>query len=51
MLLAAGCALTRVAAQAHFLSDVTLAAIAGLFIARLMWLWQGGLTSRDGSSA
>ena len=30
MLLAAGCAFTRVAAQAHFLSDVVLAAIAGL---------------------
>lgn len=42
MLLAVGCAFTRVAAGAHFLSDVTLAAIAGLFIARLIWLWQVG---------
>ena len=41
MLLAAGCAFTRVAAQAHFLSDVTLAGIAGLFVARLTWLWLG----------
>jgi len=37
LLLAAGCAFTRVAAQAHFLSDVVLAAIAGLFVARLAW--------------
>lgn len=37
VLLAAGCAFTRVAAQAHFLSDVTLAAIAGTFVARLLW--------------
>jgi membrane-associated phospholipid phosphatase len=41
MLLAAGCAFTRVAAQAHFLSDVTLAGIAGLFVARLLWLRLG----------
>ena len=41
MLLAAGCAFTRVAAQAHFLSDVMLAGIAGLFVARLVWLWPG----------
>ena len=37
MLLAAGCAFTRVAAQAHFLSDVVLAGIAGAFVARLLW--------------
>jgi membrane-associated phospholipid phosphatase len=37
MLLAVGCALTRVAAQAHFLSDVVLAGIAGLLVARLIW--------------
>ena len=41
MLLAAGCAFTRVAAQAHFLSDVTLAAVAGLFVARLLWVRLG----------
>jgi membrane-associated phospholipid phosphatase len=41
MLLAAGCAFTRVAAGAHFLSDVTLAAIAGLFVARLTWMRSG----------
>jgi len=39
MLLAAGCALTRVAAQAHFLSDVVLAGIAGAFVSRLIWTW------------
>ena len=37
MSLAAGCAFTRVAAQAHFLSDVMLAGIGGLFVARLAW--------------
>jgi membrane-associated phospholipid phosphatase len=37
MLLAAGCAFTRVAAGAHFLSDVVLAAAAGLFISRATW--------------
>jgi len=38
MLLAAGCAFTRVAAQAHFLSDVVLAGMAGLLVARLLWM-------------
>jgi membrane-associated phospholipid phosphatase len=41
MLLAAGCAVTRVAAQAHFLSDVTLAGAAGLLVARLTWMRLG----------
>ena len=41
MLFAAGCAFTRVAAQAHFLSDVTLAGVAGLFVSRLLWLRLG----------
>ena len=35
--LAAGCALTRVLARAHFLSDVTLAAIIGWAVAALLW--------------
>ncbi len=35
--LATGCAITRVAAQAHFLSDVTVAAVAGLVVAEGMW--------------
>jgi membrane-associated phospholipid phosphatase len=41
MLLAAGCAFTRVAAQAHFLSDVVLAGMAGLLVARLLWMKLG----------
>jgi membrane-associated phospholipid phosphatase len=35
--LAVGCALTRVLARAHFLSDVTLAAIIGWAVAALLW--------------
>jgi membrane-associated phospholipid phosphatase len=35
--LAAGCALTRVLARAHFLSDVTLAAIVGWAVAAVLW--------------
>jgi membrane-associated phospholipid phosphatase len=37
--LAAGCALTRVLARAHFLSDVTLSAIIGWAVAALVWNW------------
>ena len=50
MLFAAGCAFTRVAAQAHFLSDVVLAGIAGIFVARSMWfrLSPLGADGRDG---
>jgi membrane-associated phospholipid phosphatase len=36
--LAAGCALTRVLARAHFLSDVVVAAVAA--IATTTWLWR-----------
>lgn len=35
--LAAGCALTRVEAQAHFLSDVTVGAVAGMLVAEGAW--------------
>lgn len=35
--LAAGCALTRVLARAHFLSDVTLAGIIGWLVAGALW--------------
>jgi membrane-associated phospholipid phosphatase len=35
--LAAGCALARVASQAHFLSDVTVAALVGWAVASLVW--------------
>ncbi len=37
--LATGCALTRVLARAHFLSDVTLSAIIGWTVAALLWRW------------
>jgi membrane-associated phospholipid phosphatase len=37
--LAAGCAVTRVLARAHFLSDVTLAAIVGILVASCLWNW------------
>jgi membrane-associated phospholipid phosphatase len=36
LLWAAGCAVTRVLAQAHFTSDVVLAAIAGMLVARTL---------------
>jgi membrane-associated phospholipid phosphatase len=39
-LLASGCALTRVMTRAHFLSDVTLAALVGWAIVALIWRWQ-----------
>jgi len=35
--LAAGCAFSRVAAHAHFLSDATAAAILGMAVAALLW--------------
>ncbi len=38
-LLAAGCALTRVAARAHFLSDVTLGALVAWAVVALLWRW------------
>jgi len=36
-LLAAGCAMSRVAAHAHFLSNVTAAAVLGIVVAELLW--------------
>ncbi|MGH7560630.1 MAG: phosphatase PAP2 family protein, partial [Gemmatimonadales bacterium] len=36
-LLAAGCALTRVLARAHFLSDVVVGAVAGWAVGALIW--------------
>ena len=38
--LAAGCALTRVAAQAHFLSDVVVAGVVGWLVIALLWRLQ-----------
>lgn len=37
VVIATGCALSRVAAQAHFLSDVTVAAVAGYFLVAVVW--------------
>ncbi|MES2124486.1 MAG: phosphatase PAP2 family protein [Gemmatimonadota bacterium] len=37
LFLAAACAVTRVQAQAHFLSDVTVAAVAAWFL--VAWVW------------
>lgn len=39
-LLAVGCALTRVAARAHFLSDVALGALVAWAVVALLWRWQ-----------
>lgn len=39
--LAAGCGLSRVAAGAHFLSDVVLAAILGWLVGAWVWGWRG----------
>ncbi len=35
--LAIGCAITRVAAQSHFLSDLTVAAVAGMLVAEVVY--------------
>jgi len=37
--LAAGCGLTRVLVQAHFASDVVVAALAGWAVAAALWRW------------
>ncbi|HEX7242349.1 MAG TPA: phosphatase PAP2 family protein [Longimicrobiaceae bacterium] len=37
--LGAGCAFSRVAAGAHFVSDVTLSAVAGVAVAEGLWRW------------
>jgi len=39
--LALGCALSRVAAQAHFLSDVTVGAVAAYFLVAFIWSLSG----------
>ena len=38
--LAWGCALTRVAAGAHFLSDVVVAAVLGWLVGAMVWRWR-----------
>lgn len=40
--LAWGCGLTRVAAGAHFLSDIVVAAILGWAVGALLWRWHDG---------
>lgn len=45
--LAWGCAFTRVASGAHFLSDVVAAAVVGWAIGALVWQWRG----HDGAAA
>jgi membrane-associated phospholipid phosphatase len=49
-LLAAGCGLSRVAAGAHYLSDVTVAAVLGWLTAWAIWNWNFG-RGRDESLA
>jgi membrane-associated phospholipid phosphatase len=44
--LALGCALTRVAAGAHFLSDVAVAFLAAWAVVALLWRRYGGVTAR-----
>jgi membrane-associated phospholipid phosphatase len=50
-LLAAGCALTRVMQQAHFLSDVVLSALVAWLIASLLWRRYGPARDRAVSPA
>lgn len=44
LLLAAGCAITRVQAGAHFLSDVTVAAVAAFALVAAVWRKWGAAT-------
>lgn len=44
--LAAGCGLTRVAAGAHFLSDIAVAFLAAWAVAALLWRRYGAATAR-----
>jgi membrane-associated phospholipid phosphatase len=45
-LLAAGCGLTRLFVQAHFLSDVVVAALAAWAVAAVVWHWHRRRLSR-----
>lgn len=47
-LLAIGCGLTRVAAQAHFLSDVVVAGVAAWLVVAAIWRWKGPTDIPDG---
>jgi membrane-associated phospholipid phosphatase len=49
LLLATGCAWSRVAAQAHFLSDVTVAAVFAFFLVEWVWYqWGRGARAAEG---
>lgn len=50
-LLAAGCALTRVMQQAHFLSDVVLSALVAWLVAALLWRRFAGGRPAPGAEA
>lgn len=45
--LAWGCGLTRVAAGAHFLSDIVAAALIGYVVGALVWRWLGPVSGPD----
>lgn len=46
--LAWGCGLSRVAAGAHFLSDVVVAAVIGWLVGALVWRWREPAVGRAG---
>lgn len=45
-LFAVACAVTRMLTQAHFLSDVVLAAFVGLAVSGVLWRWAAGASPR-----
>ena len=49
--LAWGCGLSRVAAGAHFLSDVVAAAVIGWLAGWLVWRWRDPAIVEDGAPA
>ena len=48
LILAAGCAATRVLARAHFLSDVVAGAVLGYAVAWVLWRWHASNAARAG---
>lgn len=49
--LAWGCGLSRVAAGAHFLSDVVVAAVIGWLVGAVLWRWHDGPLTRSSEAA
>ena len=47
--LAAGCGWSRVAAGAHFVSDVVLSAVVGLLVGEGLWRWSAKVRTPPGS--